>query len=204
MALFAACLAAQTPPPADSPTIPKLNDVNSEILHLVIQDQWDRGVDMFGGRTVRRPESLDGREMQNRDEQRRNAVSQLLAAGGIQSGKDYHYAALVFQHGGKSQHYLLAHMLATTAAAKGESNAKWLAAATLDRYLWSLKQPQVFGTQFMKSRGEPFSMEPYDRTTLSDAMRALWCVISSADQERLLKDAQDGKPLRSTSDPQCR
>jgi hypothetical protein len=32
-----------------SPTIPTLKDVRPEILRLVIDDQWDRGNDMFGG-----------------------------------------------------------------------------------------------------------------------------------------------------------
>jgi len=35
---------------SDNPTIPTLPDVNPELLKTVIADQWDRGMDMFGGR----------------------------------------------------------------------------------------------------------------------------------------------------------
>lgn len=31
------------------PTVPNLPDANPEVLQLAIQDQWDRGNDMFGG-----------------------------------------------------------------------------------------------------------------------------------------------------------
>ena len=41
-------------------------------------------------------------------------------------------------------------------------------------------------------------MEPYERGTLTDAERALWCVVSLSEQARILKDLQDGKALRST------
>jgi len=35
------------------------------------------------------------------------------------------------------------------AAAKGDQGAAWIAAATLDRYLQSVRQPQIYGTQFL-------------------------------------------------------
>jgi hypothetical protein len=205
VAVFGGAMVGQTTATLDAPTIPTLTDVDPEILQLVIQDQWDRGVDMFGGRVVRTPDSLDGNRMSARDEERRAALGKLLEAGRVKTARDNWYSALIFQHGTKSQDFLLAHMLASTAVAKGETKAKWLAASTLDRYLWILKQPQVFGTQFTKkTREDPWTMEPFDRSALSDAIRAIWCVVPIAEQEHILKDSQDGKPLRSTSDPQCR
>ena len=42
--LIAVTLAAAQAP---TPTVPDLPGVNPEILTLVVQDQWDRGVDMF-------------------------------------------------------------------------------------------------------------------------------------------------------------
>jgi hypothetical protein len=38
------------------------------------------------------------------------------------------------------------HVPAVTAVAKGSAAAKWLAAVTMDRYLQTINQPQVFGT----------------------------------------------------------
>jgi len=77
--------------------------------------------------------------------------------------------------------------MAVTAVGKGDGSSKWLAAATLDRYLQSLNQPQVFGTQFRKSGGA-WTMDPYDRTSFSDAIRATWCVIPLEEQESIEKD----------------
>src|ERR1035441_6211661 len=197
-------LIAQTPPgPTDSPTVPKLTGVNPEILSLVIQDQWDRGADMFGGRQVKPQGSINWQEVGKNDEQRHAAVRKLLADGKIQSGRDYEFAALIFQHSSKSADLILAHTLAVTAVGKGAGSAKWLAAATFDRYLGSVNQPQVFGTQFGYGPDRPWTMDPYDRTALSDSIRAIWCVIPLAEQELMLKDVRDGKPLRSTGIPGC-
>jgi hypothetical protein len=195
-------LLAQTPPgPVDSPTVPNQPGVNPEVLRLVIQDQWDRGNDMFGGRKP--AESLNAAEVDKHDVERQAAVRKLLAEGKIQSALDYEFAALIFQHSGKSADLILAHTLAVTAVGKG-GRAKPMAAATFDRYLWSVKQPQVFGTQFQFGPDRPWTMEPYDRTALTDSMRAVWCVVPLAEQEVILKDLRDGKPLRSTEIPDCK
>ena len=47
---------------------------------------------------------------------------------------------------------MLARVLQATAAAKGNSNDKWLSAASLDRYLSDINQPPVFGTQYKKDQ----------------------------------------------------
>jgi hypothetical protein len=47
---------------------------------------------------------------------------------------------------------MLARVLQATAAAKGNSNGKWLSAASLDRYLSDINQPPVFGTQYKKDQ----------------------------------------------------
>jgi hypothetical protein len=204
LAISIRMLAAQTQPgAADTPTVPSFTDVNPTVLALVIQDQWDRGMDMFSGRMVKPPESIDWKEVGPRDDARHRAVRKLLADGKLQSGKDYQFAALIFQHSGESADLILAHTLAVTAVAKGEGNAKWLAAATFDRYLHSIKQPQVFGTQLFRDAGGPWSMDPYDQTALSDSIRAIWCVIPLADQERMLRDTRDGKPMGPTGISGC-
>jgi hypothetical protein len=197
-------LLAQTPPaPADSPTVPNQPDVNPEMLRLVIQDQWDRGNDMFGGRQVKPAESIDWQAVGKHDEERHAAVRKLLADGKIQSAMDYNFAALVFQHSSKSADLILAHVLAVTAVGKG-GRAKPLAAATFDRYLWSVKQPQVFGTQFQYGPDGHWTMEPYDRAALADGERAVWCVAPLAEQEAILKDIRDGKPMRAAEIPDCK
>jgi hypothetical protein len=47
-------------------------------------------------------------------------------------------------------------------------------------------------------------MEPYDRTALSDAVRALWCIVPLSEQEQIVRDARKGKPLRGTGASGCK
>ena len=70
----------------------------------------------------------------------------------MKSGGDYYYAAMILQHSHEADDYLLAHELCIVAIGKGEARAKWLAAATEDRFLMDIGRPQRFGTQY---RPEP-------------------------------------------------
>ncbi len=201
VSLFAsALLLAQGPPATDSPTVPPLKDVDPEVLRLVIQDQWDLGNDMFGGRQVKKaaPEIWE-----KNNAERHAAIRKLLAEGRIKTGKDYQFAALIFQHSSTPPEYLLAHALAMTAASKGEPHAKWLAAATLDRYLQSVKQPQVFGTQLQRAADGTWTFEPFDRTVISDSIRTAWCVISIEEQTQRAKQFETGQ-IFNTGTAECR
>jgi len=182
------------PNPPQSPTIPTLADVRPEILRLVIDDQWDRGNDMFSGRQVKTPDASDWQAIAERDRQRQSAIRALLAKGQVETGREYYFAALVFQHSSSAEDLTLAHVLAVTAVIQGNKSARWLAAATLDRYLQTEKQPQVFGTQFQRQGDNPrWTMVPYDRAAVPDRVRALWCVVSQSDQDRALEDLQAGR-----------
>jgi hypothetical protein len=176
------------------PTIPALKDVKPEILRLVIDDQWDRGNDMFAGRQVKAPDTLDWQALAKRDEQRQSAIRTLLAEGEVETGREYFYAALIFQHSSQPETLMLAHVLAVTAIIQGDGSAKWLAAATLDRYLQNKEQPQLFGTQFLQAGDNPqWTMEPYNRATVPDTVRSSWCVVSQSVQDQALKDLKAGK-----------
>jgi hypothetical protein len=184
------------------PTVPNVTDANPDLLQLAVQDQWDRGNDMFGGRSL--TPDLRGKSIEVRDEERQDAVRKLLADGSVKSGFDFWLSALIFQHSQKPEGVLLAHVLASTAAAKGNGSGKYLAAASLDRYLWYINQPQVFGTQFKKDPEGKWTMEPYTRATLSDSERAIWCVAPLTQQETILKNYQDDKPPASTGIKDCK
>jgi len=132
------------------------------------------------------------------DAKRREQVRQLISERKVQSAEDYYYAAFIFQHGQKPSDYLYAHVLAVTAVDKGLHNAMWLSAATLDRYLHSIQQPQVFGTQFGSLYDSRDDQEPYDRKILSDELREQWCVVSESTQAQILSDMRAGKEFRST------
>jgi hypothetical protein len=122
------------------------------------------------------------------DDERRAQTKKLLGTGQLHTGKDFLEAALVFQHGGLPEEYLLAHTLAVVSVAKGEPGAAWLSAATLDRYLQSIGRPQIYGTQFRVKTTDLYTQEPYERGIVSDAVRHQLGVPSMARQEDQLKD----------------
>lgn len=145
---------------------------NAEMTAIFEADQRDR-----------RGPAFEWTKVSEADRQRRLRVQELLDAGMLQSGADYEHAAFVFQHGDLPADYLKAHLLAVVAVARGKPSAVWISAATLDRYLTKIGQPQVLGTQFHSPQNGPTTQEPYDRTLASDALRDALKVPSLADQE---------------------
>lgn len=117
-------------------------------------------------------------EIRRGDRERRERVLEILAANEVVTPKDHFYVAMVLQHGEEPDDYLLAHVLATVAAFDDVPAAKWLSAATLDRYLQNIERPQIFGTQFLK-KGEQWSLEPLTEL-FGDAVRKAYKVPSLA------------------------
>ena len=146
---------------------------NAEMARLFNSDQAARNSD-----------HIDWNVVAPQDAARRARVRTLLESGALRSADDYWRAAFIFQHGDKPEDYLLAHGLAIIAAAKGRRDASWIAAATLDRYFQAIGQKQVYGTQYHLRPGVPATQEPYDRTTISDAMRVATGVPTQAEQEK--------------------
>lgn len=68
--------------------------------------------------------------------------------------------------------------------ARGRRDAAWIAAATLDRYLQSIGQKQVYGTQYRTPHDGPTTQEPYDRALISDELRKIGGVGPQAQQEK--------------------
>jgi hypothetical protein len=145
---------------------------NSEMAAIFKADQADRSTYPINWKIVGLA-----------DEKRRERTRHLLDSGALRSGDDFYDAAFVFQHGHTSNDYLKAHLLAMVAIARGQPDAPWIAAATLDRYLNEIGKQQVLGTQFTRTDDGRFTQEPYDRTLASDAMRNALQVPSLAEQE---------------------
>jgi len=129
----------------------------------------------------------DMKTQDDQDRQRRVRTGELLDQGALHSGDDFYHAAFVYQHGDKPDDFLKAHILAMVAVSKGKPDAKWIAAATLDRYLQTIGRPQVFGTQYSIPNGGKVTQEPYDRALMSDALRSVMGVQSLAKQGEQLK-----------------
>ena len=130
----------------------------------------------------------DWATINKQDEERRKQVRELLSRGALHTGKDFTLAAFVFQHGSTPDDYLLAHTLAMIALARGNPGALWIATAMLDRYLNSIKQPQIYGTQFHNTKETPWTQEPYNRTLISDELRRQLGVPSQAAQQKQLEE----------------
>ena len=128
------------------------------------------------------------------DAERRIATMKLLDAGALHTAEDFIWAAFLFQHGDSPKDYLLAHTLALIAVRKGRDDAVWIATATLDRYLQSIQQPQVYGTQFRTLDKDPTTQNPYDRGLVSDSLRReLGVPIQSMqDEQRKQYDLERG------------
>jgi len=146
---------------------------NAQMAQIVGADQADR----------KDATHADWKKVNSADHERRAATAALLRDGKLHTGHDFESAALVFQHGESSDDYLLAHVLAMVAISKGQSGAVWISAATLDRYLQSIHQPQIFGTQFRTPDKEPTTQEPYNRNLVSDSLRGYMAVPDQAAQE---------------------
>ncbi|WP_433971714.1 hypothetical protein [Tunturiibacter lichenicola] len=139
---------------------------------------------------VRSVENIDWAMVNKTDAERQEQTRRLLAIGSLHTGKDFEEAAFVFQHADTANDYLLAHTLAIVAVSKGDATAVFIAAATLDRYLWKVGQKQVFGTQYSGDAKHEFTQEPYDRELVSDALREQLGVASQASQLMQLKAYQ--------------
>ncbi len=87
-------------------------------------------------------------KLKERDAGRRKRVLVMLELGEVKTKNDLYHAAVMFQHGDKPGDFLIAHRLSTLAAILGHRTARWLLAASIDRYLMCLDRGQVYGTQF--------------------------------------------------------
>jgi hypothetical protein len=157
---------------------------SSEVHRLFIADQADR--DNTGPNGTATPD--DWKRITARDRQRQERTHQLIAAGELKSADNYYDAAFIFQHGSGPDDFLLAHVLASVAVAKGNADARWIAAATLDRYLHSIKRGQIFGTQYDRDDNNPWTQEPYDRELVPDALRTVFGVPLLTEQQKTLDE----------------
>jgi photosystem II stability/assembly factor-like uncharacterized protein len=158
---------------------------NAELKRIVDEDQADReGFEKHAG------DQKWFAELPGRDAKRLSRVREMVSQGVLQTAEDFSAAALVLQHGDKPDDFLLAHVLASAAVIAGNLDARWLSAATLDRYLQKIGQAQVFGTQFQFEGDHPWTMEPYNEKLLPDPFRAIFGVPPIIEQRRQLQEIQ--------------
>ena len=166
---FPQAVPAATPGPEEClpPIPPELDDVLAGIVPGLDVDQKtaERMQALFNADQAARltPGLLnDPQTLEAEDAQRRVEVLAYLEQGLVSSPRDLVYAAFIFQHGNCPDHYLLANRLAQLAMDAGYYKARWIYAATLDRYLMSTGQPQKYGTQYhlVDDRMELYPVDP--------------------------------------------
>lgn len=105
----------------------------------------------------------------------------MLDSNLINNPKDLEQAALILQHGLDTNDYLKAHYLALKSVKQGNQSARFLVAASLDRYLIAKKMPQKYGTQsFYNEKTKEEELFPVD-PNVSDKERAEWNVTPIKD-----------------------
>lgn len=157
--------------------------LNTELAHITAEDQKDREAG----------DKIDWAVVGKRDAERLKRTREIAAAGGLHQADDYFNAALVFQHSDKLEDYAQAHQWCLKAVELDpeNSNARWLAAATQDRWLMNQGKPQLYGTQFKKVDGRwiLWEVDP----SITDEERARWEVPPLA-EARKRAEAMNGGP----------
>jgi tetratricopeptide (TPR) repeat protein len=154
---------------------------NSELARLYEEDQKDR----TGG-----PGKIDWSVVSKRDAERQKRVLEIAGQGGLKEAEDYYHAAMVFQHGENLEDYDRAHQWCLKAVELGNDDARWLAAATKDRWLMNQGKPQLYGTQFKKADGKWILWEVDPSVT--DEERARWDVPPLAEAQARVKQMNEG------------
>ena len=160
---------------------PAIAQSNAELARIVAEDQKDRANQFQLTKAERKA-------VFQRDVPRRQRVGELMRSGALKTGEDFERAALVFQHGATLRDFELAHVLAMTASAVEPGRGRWLAAASFDRLISFLHQPEVFGLGLAKN-------VRIDRDLLPDTIRELNCVPSLATREQQLREIAEKKTL---------
>ncbi|HJQ24816.1 MAG TPA: hypothetical protein VKA60_12940 [Blastocatellia bacterium] len=149
-------------------------------------------------------DSRKGKKIERTDEERIKIVLEQIAQGALKVPEDKFNAALVLQHtpftfcdkrlvSKSPDNYLLAHHLFKSAYESGYKDARYLVAASLDRYLSMTEGYQKYGTNRLinQETGEE-ELVPIDRKT-PDSERAKYGVLPLAE---LLKRYREQAPKK--------
>jgi hypothetical protein len=152
--------------------------MNPEQVALRINELYEQEA-----RTQLDPNHADWKARLAASHQRRVEVLGFLEQRLVTSSEALYQAAVIFQNGGTSEFYKLAHQLAERAMELGSLKARWIYAAAMDRYLLSNGKLQKFGTQMVQTIDGRRSLQPVEPTT-TDEERLKYGVPSLVELER--------------------
>jgi hypothetical protein len=158
--------------------------LNAEVFAAFLGDQSDRAAD-----------EADPNAIMGRDAARRRIVQLALASHSLRTADDYFYAGMIMQHGSTVEEIALARDLSKRAGEldRSQGQALWLYAASTDRLLWRTGHPQIYGTQYKKVDGK-WTLEPFDRSAVTDRERARLHVDSMAERSRFIEEINKPDP----------
>ncbi len=149
-------------PPQKGAGSPK--EISAELARLVAEDQQDQKE-----WTMETDQEFIRRQMV-----RCERVKEIVNAGLLASMEDWGNAALLLQHGQTPEDYLLAHVVSLPPSRGEQPFSRFLAAATLDRFLHRIERPQIFTTQSASPSGDQFlPVEPYD-DSMPESIRSVF------------------------------
>lgn len=136
--------------------------------------------------------------MRAADARRRAEARRLIEPEEELSAEELYCAAMLFQHSDTLDDIHVAHRLARRSAECGYRPARWLAAASLDRWLMYQGLPQKYGTNIVPDgrRQRVWDVDP--RT--GDDERAMWDVPALAEMERRAAEITRAEPMPPMSE----
>jgi hypothetical protein len=157
--------------------------MNAELLSLYEADRREHA----SAPKVHTPEY---KALRARDLARRTRVMEMVAqaaADRSQTAEDYYHAAWIMNHGETPEDARNAHLLASRSSEMGYRPARWLAAASYDRWQMYQGKPQKYGTNYIYD-GQRDRLWDVDPAT-TDEERAAWDVPALAEQHRKAGEA---------------
>jgi hypothetical protein len=183
--------AADSPSPAVQPAGSLAPTDSQELARLYAEDQSDR--------KIADGQAIDWKVVGPRDEARQARVKELYRSDQLRTGADYYHAAMVLQHGQAPEDFLLCHELCIAAIIKGSQDARWLAAASEDRFLMNIGRPQRFGTQFRSMGGGPMELYQTDDGVTDGLRKPFW--VPTLAEARSREASMNKKPEKPSPAP---
>jgi hypothetical protein len=165
--------------------------MNNELDSLYKADKRER-IDQPKANTA------EYKAMRARDLERRVRVMEMSAADELHTAEDYYHAAHILNHGDTPDDAKNAHQFALRSSELGYRPARWLAAASYDRWQLYQGRPQKYGTNYVFDGQKDRLWEVDPNTT--DEERAEWDVPPLAEQLRKAEEANKHKTSLSAAE----